>query len=102
MLFAVSFIAGALVFGFAFWMSIRILEPHNSENSLGLALVVGAVVGVFGSLGGPVLGYIPLIALFYLLIRHYDLGFIKSILVLVISKILTELTFGLVIGLINA
>lgn len=68
---------GTVVFGGALWASIKLLEPSNHENSLGLALIVGAAFALTTPHGLFVA--IPLVGVMYLLLGFYDMGFIRAL-----------------------
>jgi hypothetical protein len=70
-----SVIVSALLFGTTFWASLKIFDRYNSKNTLGLAVFIGFV---FAFSGPSMLFMLPLVALLYLLVSYYDLGFIKS------------------------
>ena len=70
-----SVIISALLFGTTFWASLKIFDRYNSKNTLGLAVFIGFV---FAFSGPSMLFLLPLVALLYLLVSYYDLGFIKS------------------------
>ena len=70
-------VIGTLLFGGALWASIKLLEPSNHENSIGLALIVGAAFA-FTTPHGLFVA-IPLVAVMYLLIGFYDMGFIRAL-----------------------
>jgi hypothetical protein len=71
---------GTVLFGGVLWASIKLLEPANHENSLGLALIVGAAFA-FTTPHGLFVA-IPLVGLMYLLLGFYDMGFIKGLAVI--------------------
>jgi hypothetical protein len=70
-----SVLISALLFGTTFWASLKIFDRYNSRNTLGLAVFIGFVFAISGPSG---LFLLPLVALLYLLVSYYDLGFIKS------------------------
>jgi hypothetical protein len=81
--------AQAAVFAFALWMSLRIFSPNNSDNSPGVAVLVGivfALVSIFG--GGGYFIFLPTIGLFYILIQFYGLGLIRSFCVVAMMGLL--------------
>lgn len=69
-----------VLFGGVLWGSIKLLEPGNHENSLGLALIVGLAFA-FTTPHGLFVA-IPLVAVMYLLLGFYDMGFIKALAVI--------------------
>lgn len=83
-------VIGTLLFGVTLWGSIKLLEPSNHENSLGLALVVGAAFALTTPHGLFVA--IPLVGVMYLLLGFYDMGFIRAL--GVIAAIATLTYFG--------
>lgn len=69
---------GILFFSATFWTSLHLLDTDNPKNTFGLALIVGTVMSVFGSMMGPFFFLLPLVALLQLLVRYYDLGMLRS------------------------
>lgn len=69
---------GIFIFAATFWTSLQLLDSHNPKNTMGTALLIGTVMSVFGSLVGPFLLLLPLVALLQLLVRYYDLGIMRS------------------------
>lgn len=79
----VTFILGTLIFAALLWGGIKLVDRYNSRNSIAVAVIIGAFFGF----AAPALGFffmaLPLIALMYLLVAYYDLGLIRSIIVVV-------------------
>lgn len=70
-----SVVISALLFGSTFWASLKLFDRYNSKNSLGLAVFIGFVFAISAPAS---LFMLPLIALLYLLVSYYDVGFIRS------------------------
>lgn len=85
-----NIVIGTLLFGGTLWASIKLLEPANPENTIGLALIVGAAFSLTTPHGLFVA--IPLVAVMYLLLGFYDMGFVRGL--GVIAAIATLAYFG--------
>ena len=94
---AVSILISTLLSAFVLWLSIKIVDRYNSSNSFGLALILGLGFSIFGSFCIGPLMVLPLVALLFLLIRFYDLGLGKSLLVVLLIGAL-KLGIGLVLA----
>lgn len=92
---AIQFAASASVFAFSLWISLRILSPSTTSNKPGLAVFMGIVFTAAGMFGGWVFFGVGLIGLLLILVQFYDLGLIKSFLV-VILMFLVQLGIGVV------
>lgn len=69
-----------VLYGGVLWASIKILDPGNHENSIGLALIVGLAFGF--TIPHGLFIAIPLFAVMYLLLGFYDMPFIKGLAVI--------------------
>ena len=93
---AIQFAASASVFAFSLWISLRILSPSSSSsNKPGLAVFIGIVFTFASMFGGWMFFGFGLVGLLLILIQFYDLGLIKSFLV-VILMFLVQLGIGVV------
>ena len=87
--FVLSFILGAACFAIALRLAVAILDRGNSSNTWGAALLFGAIFALPAALGvGVLFGLIPLVALLLILIRFYDLGIGRSLLVVILMGVL--------------
>jgi hypothetical protein len=94
---AISILISTVLSGLVLWLSIKIVERHNPANTLLTAMLLGLGFSIFGSFCfGPLL-ILPLVALLLLLVRFYDLGIGKSLLVVVLIGAL-KLALGLVMA----
>lgn len=94
---AISILISTVLSGFVLWLSIKIVERHNPANTLLTAMLLGLGFSIFGSFCfGPLL-ILPLVALLLLLVRFYDLGIGKSLLVVLLIGAL-KLALGLVMA----
>ena len=92
---AIQFMASSSIFAFSLWISLRILSPSTTDNKPGLAVFVGIVFTAAGMFGGLGFFGVGLIGLLLLLVQFYDVGLIKSFLV-VILMFLIQLGIGVV------
>ncbi len=72
------FLISAAVFAGTFWLSIRLVDGYNSRNTLPTAAFVAVFITAGAMFGGPILGFLPLVATLYLLVRYYDLTLIRA------------------------
>ena len=86
-----------LLSAFVLWLSIKIVERYNDANTFPVALVIGLVFSVFGSFCSGPLIILPLVAMMFILLRFYELGLLKSLLVVVLIGAL-NIGIGLVLG----
>ncbi len=93
----VSILISTLISAFVLWLSIKIVDRYNSSNTFGLALILGLGFSIFGSFCIGPLVILPLVALLFLLIRFYDLGLGKSLLVVLLIGAL-KVGIGLVLA----
>jgi len=93
----VSILISTLLSAFVLWLSIKIVDGHNPANTFVLALILGLGFSVFGSFCIGPLMILPLVALLMLLVRFYELGLGKSLLVVLLIGAL-KLGIGLVLG----
>jgi hypothetical protein len=85
-----TLIIGAAIFATALWGSLAILDRGNSRNNIGTAAVLGLVFSIPSALGfGLLSGIIPLIALLLVLVQYYDIGLIRSLLVVLLMAVLS-------------
>jgi len=68
--------------GAAMFASIWLVDRYNSRNKLPTAFFVAAVLSFFAPMSVGFLAILPLVALFYILLNFYELGFLKSIAVI--------------------
>lgn len=80
----INCVFGAVIFGISLWLSIRIICGYNSNNTIGTALLIGVVYTIAGAIG---MGFalLLIIAMMYILIGHYNLGLIRSVVVIIFS-----------------
>jgi hypothetical protein len=69
-------VISAAVFALTLWGSIKLLDRYNTRNTLPIAAFVGIVFAAFSP--GSIFVLLPLVALLYLLVSYYDIGFFKS------------------------
>ena len=75
----------ALIFAVIFWGSICILDRGNPRNKFSLAVFFGFLFALFSMLPGSfILGFIPLAAIFLLLLNFYQLGLLKILAIIFI------------------
>lgn len=69
---------GALLFAFALWLSIKLVERYNEQNTLVNAMFLGAVFALCGVVPSVYVFAVPLLMLLLLTIHLYDLTMIKG------------------------
>jgi len=93
----VQILISTLLSALVLWLSIKIVERHNEANSFPVALIIGLVFSVFGSFCSGPLIILPLVAMMFILLRFYELGLIKSVIVVILMGAL-NVAIGLVLG----
>ncbi len=73
--FALTWLGSALAITLSFYLSVRVLDSANTENTWGLAALIGVVFGFAGALG---FGFLALVPLLIILVSHYDLGLLGT------------------------
>jgi len=89
----IIFVLGTLQFAAVFYYSIKLIDPDNDKNNIIIALVVGFVYNFIGSIGGLLLGILPLVAMIMILMNYYDLELTQTIIVIAVL-IATNLIFN--------
>lgn len=93
MVIFIIFVLGTLQFAAVFYYTIKLIDPDNDKNNIIIALVIGFVYNLIGSIGGLLLGIIPLVAMVLILMNYYDLELTQAIIVIAIL-IVTNLIFN--------
>jgi hypothetical protein len=87
--FLIAFVLGALFFAIGLKVSLMVLDNGNTRNTWGAAGLYGAIFALPAALGtGLFFGLIPLIALLFLLIRFYEVGLLRSFLVVILMGLI--------------
>lgn len=89
----VSLMVGLILFGWTlwavlFWGSIALVDRYNARNTFGMALVwagVDLALSVAVSFAGIAGIAVMLAWLFILLLRHYELGFLRTLGVVIVT-----------------
>lgn len=84
----IGIVISSVVFTFSLWLSVKVLGGSESANKLGTAAVVGVLFSTFAAFVPIAFGLLPLVALFLILLRWYDLGVLRSIGVIVLMGLL--------------
>ena len=82
------FVCEILLGGMLWWGAIKILDRYNTKNKPVTALALTLVFAVSARVGGVFLGIPGLVGLIWLLMRYYDIGLVRTILVLVVNAVL--------------
>lgn len=89
MSFVISFVLGTLFFAIGLKVSLMLLDNGNFRNTWGAAGLYGAIFALPAALGtGIFFGLLPLIALLFLLIRYYEVGLLRSFLVVILMGLI--------------
>ncbi len=89
----IIFVLGTLQFAAVFYYTIKLIDPDNDKNNIIIALGIGFVYNFIGSIGGLLLGIIPLVAMVLILMNYYDLELTQTIIVVAVL-IVTNLIFN--------
>ena len=84
MMIFIVFVLTTLQFAAVFYYTIRVIDPENDKNSFVIALIIGFIYSLAGSVGGFFFGLLPLVALVMILTNYYDFELREAIVVIVV------------------
>lgn len=84
MVIFIIFVLGTLQFAAVFYYAIKLIDPDNDKNNIIIALGIGLIYNLIGSIGGLLLGIIPLVAMVMILMNYFDLELTQTIIVIAV------------------
>jgi len=78
----------SLLFAVSLWGAVKIIDRYNTRNKPAMAAVIGVVFAVFVPTFGFFFVAFPLMALLFVMVFYYDLGYARGIIAIILMCVL--------------